>query len=182
MTNVDIAPYIDALILREGGYVDHPADHGGKTRWGITEAVARQNGYDGDMRHLPREKAEAIYRQVYWTAPRFDRIAKRAKRLAIRLLDSGVNVGPAVASGFLQRALNALNRNGRDFPDLLVDRQIGPVTLAALDAFLKLRGAQGEEVLCKAIDALQGVHYIHLAEARPSQEAFAYGWIANRIG
>lgn len=182
MTICDINPYIDALITREGGYVDHPADRGGQTRWGITEAVARKAGYAGDMRHLRRARAEAIYRQFYWTAPAFDLVAKRAARLAIELLDSGVNVGPAVASGFLQRALNALNRNGRDFPDLVVDRQIGPRTLDALDAFLDVRGAEGEDVLRKAIDALQGAHYINLAESRPSQEAFAYGWLANRIG
>jgi len=182
MTNCDIGPYLDALILREGDYVNHPADRGGATRWGITEAVARQNGYDGAMRHLPRSKAEAIYRAIYWTKPAFDQVATLAPRLAIELLDSGVNMGPAVASGFLQRALNALNRNGRDFSDLVVDRQIGPRTLGALDAFLRARSTQGEEVLRKAVDALQGAHYIQLAEARPSQEAFAYGWIANRIG
>lgn len=182
MTICDISPYIDALITREGGYVDHPADRGGRTRWGITEAVARQNGYTGDMRRLPRTKAEAIYRDLYWTAPTFDKVATWSPRLAIELLDSGVNVGPAVATGFLQRALNALNRNGRDFPDLVVDRRIGSRTLGALDGFLRVRGAEGEEVLRKAIDALQCAHYIHLAELRPSQEAFAYGWIANRIG
>lgn len=182
MTVCDISPYIDALITREGDYVDHPADRGGRTRWGITEAVAREAGYHGDMRHLPRSKAEAIYRQAYWTTPAFDKVATRSVRLAIELLDSGVNVGPAVASGFLQRALNALNRNGRDFSDLVVDRQIGPRTLDALDAFLGTRGTEGAEVLRKAIDALQGAHYINLAETRPSQEAFAYGWLANRIG
>ena len=46
---------IDALIEREGGYVHHPADKGGATCFGVTEAVARANGYVGDMRFLPRE-------------------------------------------------------------------------------------------------------------------------------
>jgi hypothetical protein len=32
------------------------------------------------------------------------------------------------------------------------------------------------------MDALQGDHYVRLAEARPSQEAFLYGWLSNRIG
>ena len=32
---------LDALIEREGGYVNHRADRGGPTRYGITEAVAR---------------------------------------------------------------------------------------------------------------------------------------------
>jgi len=37
-------------------------------------------------------------------------------------------------------------------------------------------------VLLKAVEALQGAHYVRLAETRPSQEAFLYGWLANRIG
>ena len=65
---------IDAVIDREGGYVHHPADRGGATRYGITEAVARANGYAGDMRHFARPAALAIYRRLYWTRPGFDRI------------------------------------------------------------------------------------------------------------
>lgn len=75
-----------------------------------------------------------------------------------------------------------LNREGRDFPDLAVDLSIGPRTLSALDGYLKARGRVGEAVLLKALDALQGERYIALAEKRPSQEAFVYGWLANRIG
>jgi lysozyme family protein len=37
----DVDLLIDALIEREGGYADHPADKGGPTCFGITEAVAR---------------------------------------------------------------------------------------------------------------------------------------------
>ena len=101
---------IDAVIDREGGYVDHPADRGGATRYGITEAVARANGYTGDMRSFPRDAAAAIYRRLYWPRPGFDRVADARAALAAELFDTGVNMGPAVATGFLQRALNALNR------------------------------------------------------------------------
>ena len=82
----------------------------------------------------------------------------------------------------MQRALNALNRNGADYADIAVDRAIGPDSLRALEAFLANRGPEAEGVLTKAIDALQGAHYVRLAEARPTQEAFLYGWIKNRIG
>src|SRR3546814_15701777 len=91
-------------------------------------------------------------------------------------------MGSAIAAGFLQRALNALNRTARDYPDIAVDRIIGPRTLAALDAFLRVRHAGGETVLLRAMEALQGERYIALAERRPSQEAFLYGWLANRVG
>jgi lysozyme family protein len=179
---MDIDALIDALIDREGGYVDHPADRGGATNWGITEAVARANGYAGAMRTLPRATAAMIYRRLYWSRPGFDTVAARAPAIAAELFDTGVNMGPAVATGFLQRALNALNRGATDYPDIALDGQVGPRLLAALDAFLARRGRGAEAVLLKAIEALQGERYVALAERRPANEAFLYGWLANRIG
>ena len=178
----EIDQLIDALIDREGGYVSHPADRGGSTCFGITEAVARAHGYAGPMRQLPREEAAAIYKRLYWLRPRFDEVSKRSGAIAAELLDTGVNMGPAVAATFLQRALTALNRNAQDYPDLTPDGRIGAQTLAALDTFLKVRGSSGEAVLLRALEALQGERYLRLAERRPANEAFLYGWLANRIG
>ena len=148
------------------------------------------------MAMLPRDEAAAIYRRLYWLRPRFDEIAKRAPAVAAELFDTGANMGPAVATTFLQRALTALNRGGSDYPDLTPDGRIGPATLAALDTFLATRGegvdgrphpiqpgtADGETVLLRALEALQGERYMRLAERRPANEAFLYGWLANRLG
>jgi lysozyme family protein len=179
---MEVDELIDEVIRREGGYSNHPADRGGPTRWGVTESVARAQGYRGDMRAFPREEAVAVYRRLYWVRPGFDRIAELAPELAAELFDTGVNMGPEVAAGFLQRALNALNRGATDYPDLPVDRRIGEATTAALRAFLARRGAGGETVLLKAVEALQGERYVRLAEQRPANEAFLYGWLANRLG
>ncbi len=173
---------VDALIEREGGYVNNPADKGGPTSFGITEAVARANGYAGPMRQLPRDEAARIYTRLYWLRPRFDEVARRTERIGAEMFDTGVNMGPAVATTFLQRALTALNRNGTDYPDLAPDGRIGAQTLAALDAFFMKRGQRGETVLLRALEALQGERYLRLAERRPANEAFLYGWLANRIG
>jgi lysozyme family protein len=173
---------VDALIEREGGYVNNSADRGGPTCFGITEAVARANGYAGPMRQLPREEATRIYTRLYWLRPRFDEVARRSERIGAELFDTGVNMGPAVATTFLQRALTALNRNGADYPDLVPDGRIGARTLAALDAFFAQRGQTAETVLLRALEALQGERYLRLAERRPANEAFLYGWLANRIG
>lgn len=178
----DIVALVDALIAREGGYVDHPADKGGPTNWGITEKVACAHGWTGAMRTLPRTEAVRIYRRIYWQEPGFDAVDAISPSVAAELFDTGVNMGPAVATGFLQRALNALNRTARDYPDITLDRKIGPATLAALRAYLAVRGKTGEAVLVKAMNALQGAHYVALAENRPANEAFLYGWIANRVG
>ena len=121
---VGVEELIDALIEREGGYVNHSADKGGPTCFGITEAVARAQGYSGSMRELPREDAALIYKRLYWLRPRFAEVAKRSSKVAAELFDTGVNMGPALAATFLQRALTALNRNGSDYSDL-VSHQLG---------------------------------------------------------
>lgn len=173
---------IDAVLVREGGYGNDPADRGGETNFGITVAVARAQGYAGPMRDLPRATARAIYARLYWTVPRFDAVAARAPTIGAELFDTGVNMGTATAAAFLQRALNALNRGATDYPDMPVDGRIGDASLAALSAFLLRRGSGGEAVLLKAIQALRGARYVALAEERPGDEAFLYGWLANRIG
>lgn len=174
---------IDDVIEREGDYVNHPADRGGPTRWGITKAVALRHGYSGDMRSFSRSEAVAIYKRLYWLAPSLDLIADRAPRLAEELFDTGINMGTGTATRFLQRALNALNRNNADYRDIAVDGKIGNATIGALDALRAKRGkTSAEAVLIKAVEALQGAHYIRLAETRPSQEAFLYGWLSSRIG
>ncbi len=177
-----IETLIDDVIGREGGYSNHPADRGGPTRWGVTEAVAHAHGYRDDMRSFPREEAVAIYRRLYWLKPGFDRVETLAPELSAELFDTGVNMGPATAAAFLRRALNALNRGATDYQDVSIAGLVDDALIAALDAYLKRRGKAGEIVLLKAVEALQGERYVRLAETRPANEAFLYGWLANRVG
>lgn len=172
---------IEPLLGREGGYSNNPADTGGPTNWGITERVARAEGYPGSMQAMTRDTAKLIYRRRYWTAPGFDKVAALSVPLAEELFDTGVNMGVGTAARWLQRALNVLNRGGKDYADLTPDGQVGQATLDALASLQKARGALGFTVLLKALNCLQGAHYIELAEQNPSQEAFAFGWLANRV-
>ncbi len=57
---MDVHHLIDELIAREGGTVANPADKGGPTRFGISEAVACPHGHAGAMAALPRDIAAAI--------------------------------------------------------------------------------------------------------------------------
>ena len=177
--NVD--QIIEGIVGREGGFSDNPKDKGGPTRWGITEAVARQYGYTGDMRTLPREVAKAIYLELYYVGPKFDQVHQLSPRIAEELTDTGVNMGQAVAAKFLQQALNVFNREGKVYPDIVVDGLLGIRSLAALRSYLEHRGAEGEEVMLKALNCLQGERYIGLAEGRPANEEFVYGWIRTRV-
>lgn len=172
---------IEGVIGREGGYSNHPADRGGPTRWGITQGVARENGYHGDMRALPREVAKSIYMRQYVTRPGFGGVMAISEKIAEELVDTGVNMGPYWPSVHLQVALNALNSNGKHYSDILEDGDVGTATLNALRAFLKKRGPEGEKVLLTALNCLQGARYVELATKRTANEAFLYGWLRTRI-
>lgn len=173
---------IDEVIDREGGYSNHPADRGGPTNFGITEATARAHGFTGDMRQLRREFAASVYRETYWTLPKFDQVAAIYPTVAAELFDTGVNMGPATAARFLQRSLSLLNRGATDYPDLAIDGLLGRGSLNALEVYRNKRGGVGELVLLKALEACQAARYLDLAEKKPTQEAFLYGWLAERIG
>tara|TARA_R100001132_G_C3256251_1_gene81754 strand:+ start:573 stop:1127 length:555 start_codon:yes stop_codon:yes gene_type:complete len=172
---------IDGVIAVEGGYVDNPSDPGGKTNFGITEAVARANGYRGDMRNLPRSTAFSIYWTKYVVAPNFDDVAAIDEKIAEEVIDTGVNAGQERAARWLQEALNAFNQRGRHYANIAEDGDVGPATLGALAAFKRRRGSMGTKAMLGALDALQGAHYLRLADSDSKFEDFAFGWFAHRI-
>lgn len=178
---MNIDQYIADLIKREGGYVYNPADRGGPTKYGITEAVARANGFKEHMQMLPLATAQTIYKLQYWTQPRFDRVNTVSQAVAEELLDTGVNCGTGFARPLLQRALNLLNNDGKMYPDMVVDGVYGDKTIAALVSYLKHRGKAGEAVLVRVLNIMQGQRYIEICERNKGQETFFYGWIANRV-
>lgn len=116
--NFDVA--FDTLLKHEGGYSDHAADPGGKTRFGITEAVAREVGYRGDMRELPLDLAKRIYKDRYWDTVKAEQLPPAVRYV---VFDAAVNSGPGQAAKWLQRALGVAD-----------DGVIGPKTLAAANA------------------------------------------------
>ncbi len=178
MTKDDI---FNEIIGREGGYVDNPDDAGGPTNWGITQTTARAHGYTCDMKTLTRLQAIAILDADYWTGPRFDQVAQVSMPIAVELTDTGVNMGPSVAAKFLQRSLNAMNNQGKLYPDLIADGQVGPRTITALKTYLSSRGANSLVIMLRSLNCLQGAKYIELAESRIANETFVYGWLANRV-
>ena len=108
------------LLGHEGGFVDHKSDPGGATNWGVTQAVARQNGYTGHMRDFPVEQAKAIYKRQYWDAVRADDLPPLIR---YAVFDACVNSGAKQAIKWLQRAIGATD-----------DGVIGGQTLAAARA------------------------------------------------
>jgi lysozyme family protein len=179
--NTALLKMIETTIGKEGRYSNHPSDTGGATMWGITQAVARANGYAGDMRQLPRSTAVAIYYAQYAVKPGFAAIAEISEAIAEELFDTGVNMGPAVPAKWLQEWLNAMNGQAKLYGDIVADGKIGPATLNALRAYLRTRGAEAEKVMVRALNCSQGERYRSLAANRPANEDFIYGWLRTRV-
>lgn len=153
MTDFDTA--FTTLLKYEGGFSDHAADPGGKTRFGITESVAREVGYRGDMRELPLDLAKRIYKDRYWDAVRAEELPA-AIRYA--MFDAAVNSGPRQAILWLQRAVG-----------VKADGIIGPKTLAAV------RAADPERLLRQLL-----AQRLRFMTGLPNWPAFGRGW-ARRI-
>lgn len=92
------------LLGHEGNYSEHPDDPGGATRFGVTEKVARANGYLGDMRDYPVEDAKRIYRRAYWDAVRAEELPAEIR---YAVFDAAVNSGVKQAVIWLQRSIGA---------------------------------------------------------------------------
>jgi lysozyme family protein len=181
---VTIDEMIEAMLAKEGKYSNNPKDSGGETNWGITLEDARANGYFNDMKTMPRETAKQIYYRKYITSTGIDRIIDISRPISYELFDIAVNMGTYRAGEFCQRLLNALNRGQRDYFDIKVDGQMGSATRTALVGFLSARGVKdkhvAETVFIKGLNAMQGEFYISLAERRPKDEEFLFGWLLHR--
>lgn len=151
--NFDTA--FELLLGHEGGYSDHAADPGGKTKWGVTEAVAREAGYTGDMLELPVEVAKAVYLQRYWKPIKADDLPPGVR---YAVFDAAVNSGPAQATKWLQRALGVEG-----------DGVIGPKTLQA--SYAQNADALRMRILAQRLRFMVGLS---------NWPAFSRGW-AKRI-
>ncbi|MFP8488742.1 glycoside hydrolase family 108 protein [Gracilimonas sp. Q87] len=164
----------DHLILVEGGYVDNPYDSGGKTMYGITESVARENGFSGDMRDLNLDFARTVYKRKYWDVNNLDNIGAFDPKIAKEMFESGVNAGPNRVAKWLQKTLNLLNRRATLYKNLIVDGDIGSKTLNALAVLYDKDDLHSVEVL---LNGYQMKHYIDISEKNEELETFIRGWI-----
>lgn len=121
------------LVLKhEGGFVNHPRDPGGATKYGITQRTladwrsrhgTRHTISAEDVKALTRAEAAAIYRANYWDAIRGDDLPAGVD---YAVFDFAVNSGPSSAVKFLQWAINSTMHFS-----LALDGRIGPRTIEA---------------------------------------------------
>lgn len=153
---------INAILKREGGYVDHPADSGGPTNRGITlPALSLHLGRQATMNELlgmTDDTARAIYRSVYLAPFTF----VKDDSLRALLLDCAVQHGVTRTVTWLQRACHAV-----------ADGILGPDTERRVSAW-------PPRLLAASVLAQRVRFYGRLVTDNPSQAAFAAGW-ANRV-
>jgi lysozyme family protein len=137
MTAANFDAALTEVLRHEGGYVNHPADPGGATNFGITRttlsAFLGRPASLAEVMALPRESAARIYREQYWNAVKADRLPSG---LDLAVFDCAVNSGPKRAIRMLQRILGVAD-----------DGVMGHITL---DAALKGNATITLDAFCDA--------------------------------
>ncbi|MGD8590707.1 MAG: glycosyl hydrolase 108 family protein [Chromatiales bacterium] len=169
----DVNEMIDDILRREGGFVDHPADRGGPTKFGITQKTLSEyygrNALKHEVEALEEDVAREIYERNYYIGPRIDTLPQPIQAF---VFDCAVNHGPRRAIKFVQ---SVCNQAGCD-PRLTEDGAMGPNTRRAAIWASQEMG----EVFLKALIEERRNFYLTIVDARPSQRVFLKGWM-NRV-
>ena len=177
------------MLAHEGGWIHHPNDRGGETYFGISrvnhphwsgwtkiDVVKDHNGIPDESLLDLGDEVKSFYKEKYWNRISGDSLPKI---LSSSLFDIAVNGGVRKAGRYLQRALNRMNRQGKDWPDILEDGKIGPQTLKALKSFYLKR--RDYSVLAFWIETQRAMLYWNIAKADKTQEDFFNGWSKRSI-
>lgn len=184
-----VQQFVDTTIKHEGEQFTNIADDsGGETKYGVTKKSAERAkqfwhlyNWDGNISTMPKQFAQDWYVYDYYLAPKFNLVAEKSLMIAEELFDSAVNTGQWTASKWLQQLLNVLNDQQKYYKDISEDGKIGSGTISALTSYLNKRGTQGEKVLHKMLNIMQGSYYINLAIKREKDEKFVFGWVQQRV-
>ena len=114
-----------AVLVHEGGFVNHPQDPGGMTNLGCTKTVWEEHcGHPVDekaMRALTPADVSPLYKRKYWDKVQGDELPSGVDYV---VFDAAINSGAGRAAKWLQACVGVEPDGG-----------IGPKTLAAVRAF-----------------------------------------------
>ena len=169
----------EAIVVREGGYVNDPDDPGGATKFGVTIHTMRRLGLDlpgdgavtsADVRTLTRTEAVRIFIEEYFRRPRLHWLPEP---LQASVFDMTVNAGRNGVK-ILQRLVTSMG-----FP-ATADGVMGPKTRAAVDRAY----AAAPHHLADAYGIARRNYYYQLADRRRASRKYARrrdggkgGWI-----
>lgn len=157
------------VLSKEGGFVNHPADKGGPTNFGITQKtlsryLERVVTVD-EVQAMDIQTAKDIYELRYYRMPKIDRLPPGIQHF---VFDCAVNHGPRRAIKFVQEICNDAG-----YGPLSVDGLMGPKSKAqAYACYEELK----DWMLVALIDERQ-MFYANIVANNPSQSVFLVGWL-----
>lgn len=159
---------IDRIFRREGRLTNDPADSGGETDWGISRKAHPEAWADGKV---TEEEARRIYITKYLKP--FEKVEE--DYLKEQLVDFGVTSHPITSAKTLQRILGVPQ-----------DGLVGPQTVKAIRKYTpqKIYGYFCPPMLALnlAFERERAAFYVRLAQKRPKDLKFLFGWLKRTIG
>lgn len=158
------------IIQAAGGYVNHPNDRGGPTKYGITlNILAAYTGMQhtaADVQALTKDTATRIYLTDYFIRPKIDQLPDHLQPF---MLDCAVNHEPKTAIKLLQRLLAS-----HYISPGAIDGLIGSKTLNAIRIFTERYGSR--TLLTGLIDA-RILYFEKIVKHDETQRILLAGWI-----
>lgn len=177
----DFNEAVKSLLVIEGGFVDDPADPGGRTNFGVTQTS--WNGYRSqvtgganlpvDVQDMSREQAIVYYQSQWWDPYHIGQIVHPL--LASAFFHLAVNEGIHPATSVLQRAINFVRKTADGTAAVVVaeDGKLGPATIQAANQ-------RDAAAMLFAFLFSAAISYGLIAAARPASLRFLKGWF-NRL-
>jgi len=195
--------YFEELLIAEGGFVDHPTDPGGATKYGISHRllndmfVARNSTYTflfgrsaptkQMVKDLTPSMAKEIFKAMFYRPLKLESFSFD---VGLMLCDYAYNAGARQAVKDLQRAFNDAsarlfferglqNADTTERPSaLMVDGYIGPRTIAAIGYLID---TYGDDYILDHFNRRRVQFYKKLAQRKPELTVFLKGWLNRAI-
>lgn len=162
----------------EGGWADDPADRGGKTNRGVTEATwinywrSRSMTPPCTIRNATEAQTKQVLHDEYWAKGKCDKVGEVSSAyLAAHLFDACVHHGLQRGQMLLQQALNYLGAA------LAVDGTIGTLTIASVREYSR----NYHDALIASLLFQRAQYFDSIFRSNPSQLAYKRGWFRRLV-
>lgn len=142
----------------EGGYVNHPLDRGGETKWGVTHTTYNSL-FDGSVKDMTEEQWDTIFKKLFWKPCNADNLIDQ--NVANVIVDWAWGSGVVSTKKRIQR-LFGLKDDG-----IFGTKTMNVLNTNTLDVFKKIWNAHKD-------------FYNNIVKRNPSQKVFLKGWL-NRL-